>query len=51
MTEGLPTQFSSPEEELVYLRERIAARERELMARSPEVDRLEMQTVGTSVLL
>lgn len=37
MSEGVPRQFSSPEEEVQYLRERIALREREMMALSPEV--------------
>jgi hypothetical protein len=46
MSEGLPKQFSSPEEEISYLREKIALRERELLARGPEVDKSDIETVG-----
>jgi hypothetical protein len=46
MAEGIQKQFSTPEEELLYLRERIAVRERELMARSAEVDSLDTETIG-----
>lgn len=46
MAEGIPKQFSSPEEELVYLREKIAERERELLSRSSEMDSLDTETIG-----
>ncbi|MEZ4195631.1 MAG: DUF87 domain-containing protein [Candidatus Paceibacterota bacterium] len=46
MPEGVPQQFSSPEEELKYLREKVALRERELLSRSPEIDRTDIETVG-----
>ncbi len=46
MSEGIPKQFSSPEEELLYLRERIAERERELLSRNPEIDNVDTQTIG-----
>ncbi|MCB9810855.1 MAG: type IV secretion system DNA-binding domain-containing protein [Candidatus Nomurabacteria bacterium] len=46
MPEGIPKKFTSPEEEISYLREQIAARERELLARSPEVDQADIETVG-----
>ena len=37
MTEGIPQQFSSPEEELQYLRQQVALRERELLSRTTEI--------------
>ncbi len=46
MAEGIPKQFSSPEEELLYLRERIAARERELLSRNSEADHQDTETIG-----
>jgi hypothetical protein len=46
MNEGIPKQFSSPEEELLYLREKIAERERELLVRNPEADRADTETIG-----
>ena len=46
MNEGVPKQFSSPEEELTYLRERIAARERELLSRNLEADPADTETIG-----
>jgi len=47
MKEGLPNQqFSSPEEELVYLRNKIAERERELLSRNPESDRSDTETIA-----
>ena len=46
MPEGLPKKFSSPEEEIVYLREKIAERERELMLRTSEVDKIDIETIG-----
>jgi len=50
MSEGVPNQFSSPEEELNYLRERIALRERELLARTPEIDAGDIETIGRQEL-
>ncbi len=50
MPERPPAQFSSPEEELQYLREQLAARERELLARTPEVDAADIETVGRQEL-
>ena len=46
MSEGIPKQFSSPEEEISYLREKIALRERELLQRTPEIDASDIETVG-----
>jgi hypothetical protein len=46
MSEGMPKQFSSPEEEISYLREKIAERERELLLRTPEVDTTDIETIG-----
>lgn len=46
MPEGLPKQFTSPEEEISYLREKIAERERELLARNLEVDKTDIETIG-----
>ncbi len=46
MPEGVPRQFRSPEEEIAYLREQIAVRERELLGRSAEVDHADMETIA-----
>ena len=46
MPESLPRQFSSPEEEISYLREKIAEREREILSRSPEVYKTDVETIG-----
>ena len=46
MSEAVPKQFASTEEEITYLREQIAARERELLERSPEADPAELETVA-----
>lgn len=46
MNEGIPKQFSTPDEELEYLRARIALRERELLARTPESDLADTETIG-----
>lgn len=46
MQEGAPRQFNSPEEEIAYLRQQIAARERELISREPEADQATLETVG-----
>lgn len=44
--EGAPRQFRSPQEEIEYLRDRIAERERELLERTPMVDQADVETVG-----
>jgi len=46
MAEGIQKQFSSPEEELIYLREKIALRERELLLRNAEVDHQDTETIA-----
>lgn len=46
VVENFPKQFSSPEEEISYLRQQIANKERELLERSPEADSAEMETLA-----
>lgn len=46
MAEGVPKQFTSPQEEIAYLRQQIAEKERGLLDRAPEADQLEMETVA-----
>ena len=46
MLEGVPRQFSTPEQEIEFLRNRIALRERELFARTPELDHADVETVS-----
>lgn len=46
MYEGVPKQFSSPDEEIEYLRRRIAEREREVLSRTPEIDAADIETIG-----
>jgi len=48
--EGQPKQFSSPEEEIEYLRAQIALRERDLHMRSEEVNVQDIETVGKQEL-
>lgn len=50
MPEGFPKQFSSPEEELKYLREKVALRERELLARNAEADLSDTETIARQEL-
>lgn len=50
MRESLPRQFSSSEEEIAYLRNQIAQKEREMLQRTPEVDRTDIETVGKNEL-
>jgi Helicase HerA, central domain len=45
MNEGYSNKFSSPEEELTYLRGQIASKERELLARSAEADHADTETI------
>lgn len=50
-TPNLPAEkFSSPEEEIGFLRQRIAERERELLERNREADALDYETVGKQEL-
>lgn len=44
--EGAPRQFSSPQEEIEFLRQQIAEKERELLDKTPEVDAADIETVG-----
>jgi hypothetical protein len=44
--EGGPKQFSNPQEEIEFLRQQIANKERELLDRSPEADDQDIETVG-----
>ncbi len=51
MAEGFSgSQFASPEDEIRYLRERIAARERELLSRQNEIDPADTETIGKQEL-
>lgn len=44
--EGIPKKFSTPEEEIAFLRQQIANKERALLERTPEVDDADVETVG-----
>lgn len=46
MTEKAPGPFRTPEEEIAYLREQIAAKERELLSRGVEIDRADHETIA-----
>ncbi len=48
--ESLPKRFSSPQEEIAYLREQIAHKERELLSRTPEIDQADIETVAKQEL-
>jgi hypothetical protein len=48
--EGVPKQFSNPQEEIEYLRSKIAEREREMLSRAPEIDKVDIETVGRQEL-
>ena len=45
-----PTQFSSPQEEVDFLRAQLAQRERELLDRQPEIDPAERESLGRQEL-
>lgn len=44
--EGGPKQFQSPQEEIAFLREQIASKERELLGRAPEAAHEEIETIA-----
>ncbi len=50
MFERSSKKFSSPEEEVQYLRERIALREREMLGRTTEVDQADYETIAKQEL-
>jgi len=50
MFKEVPKKFSSPEEEIAYLRERIAESERALLDRVPDADYEEIEAVGKQEL-
>jgi hypothetical protein len=50
MKESFPKQFSSPQEEITYLREQIARKERELLERTPEIDQTDIETIAKKEL-
>lgn len=50
MFEGKPQQFASAEEEVQYLRERIAVREREMLGRTTEMDHADYETIAKQEL-
>lgn len=43
-------QFASPEDEIRFLREQIAAKERELLSRNQELDHTDVETIGKQEL-
>ena len=48
--EGGPKQFSSPQEEIEYLKQQIATRERELLLHNPEIEGSHMEKAGAEEL-
>lgn len=48
--EGIPNRFKTPEEEISYLRQQIAEKERVLLERSAEVDQADIETLGKEQL-
>ncbi len=48
--EGGPKQFSSPAEEVAYLREQLAHKEREVLSRVTELDSVERESIGKQEL-
>ncbi|MCA9361210.1 type IV secretion system DNA-binding domain-containing protein [Candidatus Kaiserbacteria bacterium] len=51
MNEYAPQKFASPEEEITFLRNQIASKERELLERSPEADRTDLESIAKHELL
>ncbi|MCD5381120.1 MAG: type IV secretion system DNA-binding domain-containing protein [Candidatus Pacebacteria bacterium] len=45
MNEGVPQKFSSPEEEITFLRQQIAKKEQEVLGRSAGVDESDAETI------
>jgi hypothetical protein len=50
MNEGIPQKFTSPEEEIAFLRQQIATKEQEMLGRSAEVDAADVETIGKQEL-
>ena len=50
MRESLQKQFSSPQEEITYLRQQIAQKEREVLSRKPEIDQADIETIAKQEL-
>lgn len=50
MRESLPKQFASPQEEIAYLREQIAQKEREVLSRTSEIDAADSETIAKQEL-
>jgi len=50
MKESVPRQFTSAQEEIAYLREQIALKEREMLLRTPEIDQTDVETVSKNEL-
>lgn len=50
MRESLLKQFASPQEEIAYLREQIAEKEREVLSRTPEIDNTDSETIAKQQL-
>lgn len=48
--ESLPKRFTSVEEEIAYLREQIAQKEREVLSRTPNLDASDIETIGKKEL-
>jgi hypothetical protein len=48
--EGVPKQFASPEEEVAFLREQLAQKEREVIDRTPDLDDAERATIAKEQL-
>lgn len=48
--EGVPKKFASPEEEIAFLRQQIAEKERDVLERTPEVDEADVETLGKETL-
>ena len=46
MNEAVPQRFSNPEEEIAFLRQQIADKERALLDRTPNIDQADIETVG-----